>query len=200
MVELRCKDGKPMTDKPGDGQRLLEALPAALDAIRKGTSGRRLVFVHCQQGRSRAGSIATAHLLATHAQWTLYDAVAFLAARRPETEISEDYIHALEQWAVGKLGRAPSLPRIRAELPRQIRPSPRGVPPPIAELDLDDEALGLAVELESPPAEGALDGAPTAATIAAITKGIAALPPNSPLKSGSFGAAAIRRASPARPA
>ena len=216
VMELRCADGAPLTDKPGDAARFLEVLPKALDAIRAGTAGGRLVFIHCQQGRSRAGSIATAHLLTTHPAWTLFDAVAFLAARRPETEISEDYAHALERWAVGAMGRAPSLTKVRAELPRQLRPSPRGAPPLGAEITELEVVPYIpppaAVALQATAQHGA--GSPTAAAVPTadaashavvelegeapkVRKPTDVLPPDSPLGRGGFGAAAIRRASPA---
>ena len=108
LVEVRCADGGQLTDKPGDGERLLEVLPATLAAM-AAAAAHGPVFVHCQQGRSRAGSLATAHLLSTHADWSLYDALSFLAARRPETEIQQSYIEALERFAVGSLCRPPSL-------------------------------------------------------------------------------------------
>ena len=129
-LEVRApSDGAPLTDGVGDGARLREVLPAACAAIAAAIAaaaphGR--VFVHCQQGRSRAGSVAVAHLLTTHPSWTLHDALRFLAARRPEAEIAHDYIEALEAWAVGELGRAPSLPRCRAELSQHLRPPPLG--------------------------------------------------------------------------
>ena len=120
VIEVRCpSDGQPLTDKVGDGERLIEALPSALEAIATCVASGRLAFVHCQQGRSRAGSFATAHLLSTHPEWTLLDAVRFLAARRPETEIAEDYIVALEGWATETLGRKPSLKELRMDCPRR---------------------------------------------------------------------------------
>ena len=81
---------------------------------------------HAQQGRSRAGSVAVAWLLRAHPGWSLRDALGFLAARRPETELNDEYIEALERWAVAELGRAPSLARCREELETHIRPPPGG--------------------------------------------------------------------------
>ena len=102
---------------------MLEVLPTALDAIDAALAAAPLggrVFVHCAQGRSRSGSVAAAHLLRANPGWTLFDAITFLADRRPEVELLPDYALALEQWAVG-LGRQPSLERVAAELPRQLR-------------------------------------------------------------------------------
>ena len=189
VLELTCADGLPLTDKPGDGDRLLEALPAALEFIADGTTEGRLVFIHCQQGRSRAGSIATAYLLSTHASWTLFDSVAFLAARRPETEIYEEYARALEQWAVELLGREPSLSRVLAELPRQIRPLPRR-----ASKDGGSLAPAGSVPL-APAAMVPKSEDPGNAVDAAAAAQHANLPKGSPCARGSFGAAAIRRAS-----
>ena len=184
VIEVRCpSDGMPLTDKPGDGARLIEALPAALDAIADGIASGRLAFLHCQQGRSRAGSIATAHLLATHPEWSLLDAVRFLAARRPETEIAEDYAVALEQWAISTLGRPPSLDMLRKELPRQLR-----APPRIRSGGEDSrDCAGGAFALAAPtPVETGPGGKENAGM---------PIPLDSPLGRGSFGAAAIRRAS-----
>ena len=77
--EVRCANGQPLTDGVGDGEWLLQALPAALAAIAAAVP-RGPVFVHCQQGRSCAGAIATEHLLSTHAAWSLRDALGFLVA------------------------------------------------------------------------------------------------------------------------
>ena len=118
-VDVRHSDGKPLTDKPGDGSRLLEVLPTILDVMEAAAAHGR-VFVHCAQGRSRSGSIAAAHLIQAHSSWSLYDALAFLAARRPEIELLPDYALALEQWAVA-LGRPPSIERVADALPRQLR-------------------------------------------------------------------------------
>lgn len=189
VLELHCPDGAQLTDKPGDGQRLLDALPAALAAIRDGTGDGRLVFLHCQQGRSRAGSIATAHLLSAHGSWTLFDAIAFLSARRPEVEIFEEYAQALERWAVDTLGRPASLPRVMGELPRQIRPLPRrasqevgggGAAPQPASADAG------AGDGSRPPLVGGKGAGVAGTGTAASTH-----PPQ-----GRFGPAAIRRASP----
>ena len=101
------------------------------------------------------------------------------------SEIAEDYAAALELWATATLGRAPSLERVYAELPRQIRPNPRAAraappaadaPPPAADAP--------------PPAAAEPDEAAAALRVE--------VPPSSPLlKHGAFGRAAIRRASPA---
>ena len=91
----------------------------AIDAALAASPGGR-VFVHCAQGRSRSGSVAAAHLLRSHPRWCLYDALAFLAERRPEVELLPDYAVALEQWALG-VGRAASLERVAEQLPRTIR-------------------------------------------------------------------------------
>ena len=173
----------PLTDKPGDGARLIETLPAALGAIADGIASGRLAFLHCQQGRSRAGSLATAHLLATHPEWSLLDAVRFLAARRPETEIAEEYAVALEQWALSTLGRPPSLPMLREELPRQIR-----APPRIRSGGEDSRGCaGGSLALAAPvPVDTAAGGKENERM---------PIPLDSPLGRGSFGAAAIRRAS-----
>ena len=95
-------DGRPLTDGAGDGGQLLQVLRDpkgplhTLEAMKRdGPPGGR-AFVHCQQGRSRTGSLAVADLLKAHPGWTLFDAVAYLAARRPEVEINHDYIEALE--------------------------------------------------------------------------------------------------------
>ena len=187
VLELHCADGEQLTDKPGDGERLLEALPAALAFIAAGAANDRQVFIHCQQGRSRAGSIATAHLLATHEAWTLFDAVSFLSARRPETEIYEEYAQALERWAVDSLGRTPSLPRVLVELQRQIRPKPRKT---------SKDAGLLAPSAAPPSAPPDRKAARSAVNVGAVGGG-GALPQGSPCAKGGFGAAAIRRASPA---
>ena len=51
--ELRCADGAPLTDGPGDGSRLLAVLPTAIamiTAAQRGRGGETLpVFLHCQQ-------------------------------------------------------------------------------------------------------------------------------------------------------
>ena len=200
VFEVRCpSDGMPLTDKPGDGERLLEALPSALAALAESTTDGRLALVHCQQGRSRAGSIATARLLATHNTWSLLDGVRFLAARRPETEIADEYLRALERWATDTLGRPPSLERLREELPRQVRPPPRarsgsviggGAPAPA-------EPVGTGKE-NAAAAETAAETAPPSKQISPSQPppdaGGGGIPPGSPLRRGGFGAAAIRRA------
>jgi len=118
-VDVRHTDGSVLTDKPGDGRRLLDVLPSILDTIEAAMAHGR-VFVHCAQGRSRSGSVAAAYLLRTHPGWSLFDALAFLAARRPEIELLPDYALALEQWAVG-IGRPPSIERVASLLSRQLR-------------------------------------------------------------------------------
>ena len=189
VMEVRCpSDGQPLTDKVGDGDRLIEALSSALEAIATCVASGRLAFVHCQQGRSRAGSFATAHLLSTHPEWTLLDAVRFLAARRPETEIAEDYIVALEGWATETLGRKPSLKELRMDCPRQIRPPPRSRGAAAGGV----AGLGIAGVEPPPPVQAAAPGEEDAGKENAVNKGV---PPDSPLRRGSFGAAAIRRAS-----
>ena len=65
FLEARCPDGEQLTDKPGDGERLLEVLPSVLTSIGEACRAGH-VFMHCQQGRSRAGSIATAVLLSRY--------------------------------------------------------------------------------------------------------------------------------------
>ena len=92
------------------------------------------------------------------------------------------YIEALEQWAIGTLGRAPSLGRVRDELPKALRPDPlgkrneiRAAPPATADTSAAEASTGLAA--------GPAAGAPSTA------------PPRSPLVGrGSFGTAARRRA------
>jgi hypothetical protein len=186
IVEVRVpSDGRPLTDKPGDADRLLEALPDTLAAIAECTTAGRLAFVHCQQGRSRAGSVATAHLLTSHADWALVDAVRFLAARRPETEIAEEYLVALEEWATGTLGRPASLPSLREELPRQIRPAPNNRKPTGSNVPVG----GGGGEAVAAPAASP----PRAKEESVAAKG-AILPPDSPLGGGMFGPAAVRRA------
>ena len=134
--------------------------------------------------RSRAGSLATAHLLATHEGWSLYDAVAFLAARRPETEIQRSYIDALEAWAVGTLGRPPSLDRIRQELPKQLRPDP-----------LRPRNQMRAPAPAAAPEDTTPKRAPAQAPADSIATPAAAAAPASPAPlSGGFGTAAVRRA------
>ena len=181
LLEVRCDDGEQLTDKPADGERLLQVLPGTLAAIADAAQSGGMAFVHCQQGRSRAGSMAAAHVLATHDGWSLYDALRFLAARRPEVELQQCYLDALERWAVDSLGRPPSVARVREELPRAVRPDPLGkrnemrtgvAPPPGRPLDGDE------------PSDAML--APSAAR---------SVPPPSPLMGrGGFGRAAFSRA------
>jgi hypothetical protein len=182
LVEVRCADGGQLTDKPGDGERLLEVLPATLAAM-AAAAAHGPVFVHCQQGRSRAGSLATAHLLSTHAGWSLYDALSFLAARRPETEIQQSYIEALERFAVGSLCRPPSLARVRADLPKALRPDPLGARNQMR------ATIGETATAPPPAAEpnAAAAGSPPAPSVAA------SLPESTLVGRGGFGKAAVAR-------
>ena len=120
--EVWHPDAGPLRDTADDGRRLWDVLPATLEAVDSALEANPLgrVFIHCQQGRSRAASIAAAHLLKHHCSWTLLDAVACLALRRPETEINESYAQVLEDFAKS-LGRAPSLDQLRQELPMHLR-------------------------------------------------------------------------------
>ena len=97
---------------------------------------------------------------------SLTSTFALNCAEWPETEIATFYAEALEAWAVDELGRAPSLPRLHAEVPRQLRPPPR--------------------------ARGA-EQAPAAAACAACAA-CAAPSSSSPIGRGGFGAEAVRRA------
>ncbi|CAK0881765.1 unnamed protein product [Prorocentrum cordatum] len=121
-IELFHDDGLPLTDTVGDGHRLSDVLPRILNSIESALqaypSGR--VFVHCQQGRSRAGSVAVAYMLVSSPGWRLFDAVSFVAARRPELEINASYAEVLEEFALS-LGRQPSLPYAMTELPLHFR-------------------------------------------------------------------------------
>lgn len=123
--EVLHQDGDPLWDVAGilEGKRLLEVLPGILRqisaALEAAPEGR--VFVHCQQGRSRAGSVAVAQLLCWNPTWTLYDAVAFLARRRPEVELNLAYAEALEEFATNELQRDPSLQLLQEKLPAQLR-------------------------------------------------------------------------------
>lgn len=206
VLELKAADGLQLTDKPGDGERLLEALPMAIEAIRSGSGhDGKLVFVHCQQGRSRAGSIATAWLLTAHDSWTLFDAIAFLAARRPETEIFEEYAQALERWAVDSLGRQPSLQRVHTELPRQIRPLPLQKGGDASLMTSNTAAQATAIPVATPKSASTVEVTDPASSTSGCNRSrpplgpgaeAAGLPRDSPCSRGSFGPAAIRRASP----
>ncbi|CAE7299745.1 unnamed protein product [Symbiodinium sp. CCMP2592] len=120
--EVWHSDAMPLWDTADDGRRLCDVLPETLTAIDRALeanpSGR--VFIHCQQGRSRAASIAAAHLLTQNSSWTLFDAVSLVARRRPETEINLSYAQSLEEFALS-LGREPALDQVRRELPMHLR-------------------------------------------------------------------------------
>ena len=68
-------------------------------------------------GRSSTRSASQAGpelpLYPRHPEWSLLDALRFLAARRPEVEIQVSYIEALERWAIETLRRPPSLEQVR---------------------------------------------------------------------------------------
>lgn len=121
-VDVTHSDGQPLTDTSNDGQRFSEVLPQVLEAIElalvSNPQGR--IFIHCQQGRSRAGSVAAARLLVTHPSWTLLDAVRFLSLRRPEVELNMSYAEVLDEFAQS-LGRTSSLDQLKSELPKHLR-------------------------------------------------------------------------------
>jgi len=132
-----ASDGQPLKDTNDSEEeaRFFEALPQILASISKALMprvGEQLgdvaedrcegrVFIHCQQGRSRAASVAVGQLLAWHEEWTLYDAVAFLARRRPEVELNVFYAQALERFATTVLGRPSSMQRVKDFLPKHLR-------------------------------------------------------------------------------
>ena len=114
-------DGEGLRDVVGEEVRFMDCLPQALEAVVTGLHCGR-VFIHCQMGRSRSAAVVVAHLLRTHEHWSLFDAVAFVAARRPEVELNRSYAEALDEWALG-LGRPSTLTQIAELLPRHLRPA-----------------------------------------------------------------------------
>ncbi|CAE7208973.1 unnamed protein product [Symbiodinium sp. KB8] len=120
--EVWHSDAMPLWDTADDGRRLCDVLPETLAVIDRalGANPSGRVFIHCQQGRSRAASIAAAHLLTQNSSWNLFDAVSLVALRRPETEINLSYAESLEEFALS-LGREPALDQVRRELPRHLR-------------------------------------------------------------------------------
>ena len=93
-----------LTDGVGDGRGYRRCL-------RPG--GHRQAAPHgrssCTASRAARARTSRYRLLHAHPGWSLRDALAFLAARRPETELNDEYIAALERWAVSSA----ALPRSR---------------------------------------------------------------------------------------
>ncbi|CAE7763987.1 unnamed protein product [Symbiodinium sp. CCMP2456] len=108
--EVWHSDAMPLWDTADDGRRLRDVLPETLAVIDRAL----------REGRSRAASIAAAHLLTQNSSWTLFDAVSLVASRRPETEINLSYAQSLDEFALS-LGREPALDQVRRELPQHLR-------------------------------------------------------------------------------
>jgi len=53
------------------------------------------VFVHCQQGRSRAATLVCAHLLHANDAWSLADTLAYVRARRPHVDVNAGFLNQL---------------------------------------------------------------------------------------------------------
>ena len=100
-----------------------------------------------------------------------------------ETEILQSYIEALERFAVGSLCRPPSLARVRAELPKALRPDPLGA---------RNQMRATISETATAPPQAAAPNA-AAAGLPPVPSVPASLPESPLVGRGGFGKAAVAR-------
>ena len=148
--------------------QILHGLDYALrfvhSAVRQGHS----VLIHCEQGKSRSGSVMVAYLMAAHGM-SLQGALAFVKDRRPIVhpnagfmkqlmtfEMSTTLIQLRREFMGGPLmvmSLLPSLDAPQEAVPTTLLPLPPKslVPPPTTSSPITVEEPPIAVALSMPP-------------------------------------------------
>lgn len=91
-----------LTDLEEDS--LVRFLPSALSFIHREITAGRKVFVHCDAGVSRSGSIVTAYIMATH-HLSFENALQFVQQKRPCVSPNEGFQNQLKALSSDDLER-----------------------------------------------------------------------------------------------
>ena len=96
----------PLGDPQAGRSMSLETLGRAVERVRAWKAEGRRVYLHCQQGVSRAPTVAVAFLIAEYGR-SLGEAMAQVRAARPSASISAQQLVVLSAYATRQRGSNP---------------------------------------------------------------------------------------------